>query len=37
VKFDVPGLGSREFRENNVVITGPPVIFTKKNIDQFHF
>jgi rhamnose transport system substrate-binding protein len=37
IKFDVPGLGPHEFRENNVVITGPPVVFTKKNIDQFHF
>ena len=37
VKFDVPNLGQHEFKEHNVVITGPPVIFTKKNIDQFHF
>ncbi|HEY1686738.1 MAG TPA: substrate-binding domain-containing protein [Tepidisphaeraceae bacterium] len=37
VKFNVPGLGEREFREHNVVITGPPLVFTKSNIDQFHF
>lgn len=37
VSFDVPGMGKREFKEHNVVITGPPVVFTKKNIDQFHF
>lgn len=37
VKFDVPGMGQREFREHNVVITGPPVVFTKANIEQYHF
>lgn len=37
VKFDVPTLGEHEFRKNNVVITGPPLIFTKANIDQYHF
>jgi rhamnose transport system substrate-binding protein len=36
-KFTVPNLGEREFKENNVVITGPPLTFTKENIDQFHF
>jgi rhamnose transport system substrate-binding protein len=36
-KFDAGKLGQREFREKNVVITGPPVTFTKENIDQFKF
>jgi rhamnose transport system substrate-binding protein len=36
-KFDAGKLGQREFRDNNIVITGPPVTFTKENIDQFHF
>jgi rhamnose transport system substrate-binding protein len=35
--FPVQGIGTREFGENNVVITGPPLIFTKDNVDQFHF
>ncbi len=37
VKFTAGKLGEREFRANNVVITGPPVVFTKENIDQFNF
>ncbi len=37
VKFTVPGLGEREFRANNVIITGPPTVFTKDNIDDFDF
>jgi len=36
-KFTVPNLGEREFRANNVVITGPPVVFTKENIEQYKF
>lgn len=35
--FDVPNLGKREFGKNNVVITGPPVVFTKQNIGNYHF
>jgi len=35
--FTVPTLGQRHFITNNVVITGPPLVFTKDNIDQFHF
>jgi len=35
--FTVPNLGEREFRENNVVITGPPTVFTAENIDDFDF
>ncbi len=35
--FNCPNLGERKFIENNVVITGPPVTFTKDNIEQFHF
>lgn len=36
-KFTAGKLGEREFRTHNVVITGPPVVFTKDNIDQFNF
>ena len=36
-KFTAGTLGEREFKEHNVVITGPPVVFTKDNIDQFNF
>jgi rhamnose transport system substrate-binding protein len=36
-KFTIPNLGDREFRENNVIITGPPVVFTKENIGNFDF
>lgn len=35
--FEVPGLGSRTLGKNNVVITGPPVVFTKENIGNFKF
>jgi rhamnose transport system substrate-binding protein len=35
--FNVPGFGQREFRKNSLVITGPPLIFTKDNIDQYNF
>jgi rhamnose transport system substrate-binding protein len=35
--FDVPGLGHFTFGKNATVITGPPVVFTKDNIDQYHF
>jgi rhamnose transport system substrate-binding protein len=37
VSFDVPGLGTRQFGPNNIVITGPPMIFTKENIDNYRF
>ena len=37
VKFNAGKLGQREFNDKNVVITGPPVTFTKDNIDQFNF
>lgn len=36
-KFNVPTLGDREFLTDNVVITGPPQVFDKSNIDQFDF
>jgi len=36
-KFQAGSLGPREFRDNNIIITGPPVTFTIDNIDQFHF
>ncbi len=35
--FTVPGKGSFTFGKNCTVITGPPVVFTKDNIDQYHF
>jgi rhamnose transport system substrate-binding protein len=37
VTFNIPNLGEREFRENNVIITGPPTIFTEDNIGNFDF
>jgi len=36
-KFQAGSLGPREFRDNTIIITGPPVTFTIDNIDQFHF
>jgi len=36
-RVDVPGLGARQFGPHNVVITGPPMIFTRENIDQYRF
>jgi rhamnose transport system substrate-binding protein len=36
-KFTVPNLGEREFIKNAVVITGPPTVFDKDNIDNFDF
>jgi rhamnose transport system substrate-binding protein len=35
--FEVPNLGEREFRELEVVITGPPTVFTSENIGDFDF
>jgi rhamnose transport system substrate-binding protein len=37
VKFTAGTLGERDFKEKLIVITGPPVTFTKENIDQFNF
>jgi rhamnose transport system substrate-binding protein len=37
VMFNAGTLGERTFKENNVVVTGPPFVFTKENIDQFKF
>lgn len=36
-KFTAGTLGEREFKADAIVITGPPVTFTKANIDQFNF
>jgi len=36
-KFTAGKLGEREFRDKSIVITGPPVTFTKDNIDQYQF
>jgi rhamnose transport system substrate-binding protein len=35
--FEVPDLGKREFGKNNVIVAGPPLVFDKNNIDDFHF
>ncbi|HZZ42010.1 MAG TPA: rhamnose ABC transporter substrate-binding protein [Tepidisphaeraceae bacterium] len=35
--FTAGTLGQRTLGDKNVIIVGPPVIFTKDNIDQFHF
>ena len=35
--FTAGKMGDRSFADKNVVITGPPVTFSKENIDQFHF
>ncbi len=35
--FDVPGVGSRSFGKDNVIIGGPPQKFTSANIDDFDF
>jgi rhamnose transport system substrate-binding protein len=35
--FEVPGKGKFTFGKNATVIVGPPVVFTKDNIDQYHF
>jgi rhamnose transport system substrate-binding protein len=35
--FEVPGMGNRTFRTNCVVVTGPPLVFTKMNIDNHRF
>lgn len=36
-KFNVPGLGEREFGKDNVIITGPPTVFNQDNIGNFNF
>lgn len=36
-KFNGGKLGEHTIGEKNVIITGPPVVFTKDNIDQFNF
>jgi rhamnose transport system substrate-binding protein len=35
--FEVPGLGARTFLTNCTVIAGPPLVFTKDNVDKYHF
>ena len=35
--FDVPGLGSRQFGEKNIIIAGPLLEFNKGNVDQYKF
>lgn len=35
--LDVPGMGKRPVGKNGVVITGPPVVFKKDNVDQYQF
>lgn len=36
-QFTVPDTGEFTLRENNVVITGEPLIFTRENVDQYNF
>ncbi len=36
-KFSCGKLGEKEITDKNILIIGPPVIFTKENIDQYHF
>lgn len=36
-KFNVDGIGEREITDATQVITGPPVIFDKSNIDNYNF
>lgn len=36
-KFTAGTLGEREIKADKIVITGPPVTFTKDNIDQYKF
>jgi rhamnose transport system substrate-binding protein len=35
--FQAGSKGERSFRENNIVIASPPVVFNKDNIDQYQF
>ncbi|MFO7632780.1 MAG: substrate-binding domain-containing protein, partial [Caldilinea sp.] len=35
--FEVPGIGTMTFDENNLVIVGPFQTFTKDNVDEFDF
>ena len=37
VSFKAGTLGDRSFADKNVVVVGPPVVFDKANIEQFHF
>lgn len=36
-KFEIPGKGSFEIKDKNIVIAGKLVTFTKENIDQYDF
>jgi rhamnose transport system substrate-binding protein len=36
-ELDVPVLGARKLGKNAVVITGPPLVFTRDNIEQYQF
>jgi rhamnose transport system substrate-binding protein len=35
--FEVPNLGKRQIGKNRVIVTGPPTVFNKDNIDNFNF
>lgn len=35
--FEVPGLGKRTIGAKRIIITGPPTVFNKDNIDNFDF
>ncbi len=36
-RLETPAFGGFELGENAVVIAGPPLVFTKENINDFHF
>jgi hypothetical protein len=35
--INMPNIGTRIFGINGTIITGPPVVFTKENIGNYHF
>jgi rhamnose transport system substrate-binding protein len=37
VTFTAGTLGERTLRDNNIVIAGKPLVFTKDNIDEYQF
>ena len=36
-KLTAGTLGERTVGKNGIIITGPPVVFKKDNVDQYHF
>lgn len=35
--FEVPNLGTMQIRDLNIVIAGPPIVFTRDNVDNYQF